>query len=87
MCRRGCVSNEMYSYFYCIGLNPFYFRDPIQCGDLIRLEHLLTKKNLHSHLFSAPLSHGQEVSAFGKDGDGDTGIVVQSKFTFCSLNN
>lgn len=58
--------------------------DPIQCGDLIRLEHLLTKKNLHSHLFSAPLSHGQEVSAFGKDGDGDTG---DNWFVMCEGDN
>ena len=46
---------------------------PIECGSIIRLTHLQTKKNLHSHHFPSPLSHNQEVSAFGKDGDGDTG--------------
>lgn len=45
----------------------------IRCGDSIRLTHLGTGKNLHSHLFSSPLSGEQEVSAFGTDGEGDTG--------------
>lgn len=47
---------------------------PVQCGETIRLEHLDTRKNLHSHLFRAPLSGNQEVSAFGdENGNGDTG--------------
>ena len=46
---------------------------PIKCGDLIRLEHVGTNKNLHSHLFKAPLSGFQEVSAYGEKGVGDTG--------------
>ncbi|CAG0917924.1 unnamed protein product [Notodromas monacha] len=53
--------------------------EPVECGQEIRLEHLTTKRNLHSHLFSSPLSRNQEVSAFGEEGDGDTGdnwIVV-----------
>ena len=48
--------------------------DAIQCGDKIRLKHLTTGCYLHSHLFNAPLSRGnQEVSCFGKEGEGDTG--------------
>ncbi|KAL7727221.1 hypothetical protein ACLKA6_004482 [Drosophila palustris] len=47
--------------------------EPIACGATIRLEHLTTKKNLHSHHFSSPLSGEQEVSAYGVDGVGDTG--------------
>jgi dolichyl-phosphate-mannose--protein O-mannosyl transferase len=47
--------------------------EPIKCGGMIRLTHLITKKNLHSHLFSSPLSGNQEVSAYGNDGEGDTG--------------
>ncbi|KAB7495865.1 Stromal cell-derived factor 2-like protein 1 [Armadillidium nasatum] len=47
--------------------------EPVACGQKIRLEHLPTKKNLHSHLFSSPLSDEQEISAFGEDGEGDTG--------------
>jgi dolichyl-phosphate-mannose--protein O-mannosyl transferase len=46
---------------------------PVKCGDSLRLTHLATGKNLHSHLFSSPLSAEQEVSAFGNDGEGDTG--------------
>eukprot|EP01031_Cornospumella_fuschlensis_P034455 gene34455-41708_t len=46
---------------------------PIKCGDVIRLEHVDTGKNLHSHLFKAPISGQQEVSGFGDRGNGDTG--------------
>jgi len=46
---------------------------PIKCGDYIRLEHVDTGKNLHSHLFRAPLSGNQEVSGYGEHGVGDTG--------------
>uniref|UniRef100_A0A2P2I1F1 Stromal cell-derived factor 2-like n=1 Tax=Hirondellea gigas TaxID=1518452 RepID=A0A2P2I1F1_9CRUS len=48
---------------------------PIKCGDEIRLEHISTQRNLHSHHFSSPLSDQQEVSAFGEEGEGDTGDV------------
>lgn len=48
--------------------------EPVECGAVVRLTHMQTKKNLHSHHFSSPLSGNQEVSAFGdKNGDGDTG--------------
>jgi len=46
---------------------------PYKCGDVVRFEHVTTSCLLHSHLFSSPLSHNQEVSCFGKGGDGDTG--------------
>lgn len=59
---------------------------PIKCGESIRLEHVDTKKNLHSHLFRAPLSGNQEVSAFGDGGQGDTGdnweVVCEAKESF-----
>ena len=47
--------------------------EPIACGGKIRLEHSQTSKNLHSHLFRAALTGNQEVSAFGEEGNGDTG--------------
>merc|ERR1712241_619339 len=47
----------------------------VKCGQEIRLQHQSTKRNLHSHHFSSPLSNQQEVSAFGEEGDGDTGDV------------
>lgn len=46
---------------------------PIECGSIIRLQHVQTRKYLHSHLFKSPLSNQQEVSAFGGDEDTDTG--------------
>lgn len=46
----------------------FYFnREPVKCGNIIRLQHLATLKNLHSHHFASPLSGNQEVSAYGDD--------------------
>lgn len=45
----------------------------IKCGDIVRLEHMQTGKNLHSHLYKAPLSNNQEVSGYGDSGYGDTG--------------
>ncbi|KAL8594954.1 Stromal cell-derived factor 2-like protein [Nucella lapillus] len=46
---------------------------PVKCGQTIRLMHLSTRRNLHSHHFQSPLSHNLEVSAFGEDGEGDEG--------------
>lgn len=46
----------------------------IKCGEIIRLQHVVTSKNLHSHIFTSPLSNNQEISAYGDDsGEGDTG--------------
>lgn len=36
----------------------------VRCNDVIRLQHLRTAKNLHSHDHRAPLHHGNEVSAY-----------------------
>ncbi|KAM6954148.1 stromal cell-derived factor 2-like protein 1 [Aplochiton taeniatus] len=44
---------------------------PIKCGQAIRITHMKTGRNLHSHHFSSPLSNNQEVSAFGENGEGD----------------
>ena len=65
---------------------------PILCGDVIRLEHMETAKNLHSHVIQSPLSRKNEVSAYGDDGEGDrldnwivecidktTGLMINSK--------
>jgi dolichyl-phosphate-mannose--protein O-mannosyl transferase len=47
---------------------------PIKCNEIIRLTHLETMKNLHSHDVKSPLSRQQEVSGFGEgDGIGDNG--------------
>ena len=57
--------------------------EPIKCGSVIRLTHLKTRKNLHSNSDTqrdvpAPLSRwNNEVNAFGKDGEGDSGDNFQ----------
>ena len=55
----------------------FYFgREPVDCGSLLRLQHLATGKFLHSHSFSSPLSSNQEVSAFGENGTQNTVFFI-----------
>jgi dolichyl-phosphate-mannose--protein O-mannosyl transferase len=59
--------------------------EPIQCGQVIRLTHLASLKNLHSHNVRSPLSRQQEVSAYGEgDGMGDNGddwkVVCNGKY-------
>ncbi len=50
-----------------------YRRTPIKCDSVIRLFHVTTRRNLHSHNYPSPLSNNQEVSAYGEDGVGDEG--------------
>lgn len=47
--------------------------EPIKCGQQIRLQHVATNKNLHSHHFQSPLSGNQEISCYGENGIGDSG--------------
>lgn len=48
--------------------------EQIKCGDIIRLTHVNTLMNLHSHEVKSVLSRQQEVSAYGEgDGSGDGG--------------
>jgi len=55
--------------------------DKIPYGSKIRLQHVRTGKNLHSHLVASPLTRQQEVTCYGNNGDGDTGDnwIVQPK--------
>jgi dolichyl-phosphate-mannose--protein O-mannosyl transferase len=47
---------------------------PIPCGSVVRLTHVGTGRNLHSHGAQSPLSRQQEVTAFGEgDWKGDAG--------------
>jgi hypothetical protein len=43
----------------------------VRHGDLIRLEHISTKRNLHSHSRRSPLTGQQEVTACGEGGKAD----------------
>ena len=47
---------------------------PIPCNTAIRLTHMQTRRNLHSHGVKSPMSKQQEVSGYGQgDGRGDGG--------------
>ncbi|CAH0513216.1 unnamed protein product [Peronospora belbahrii] len=63
---------------------------PIACGSTIRLEHMLTRRNLHSHMYKPPLSSKNlEVSAFGVAGEGDrldSWIVECQENQQCSID-
>ena len=45
--------------------------NPVKCDDIVRLEHVNTSKNLHSHNFPSYITDSQEVTAFGQNGSGD----------------
>ncbi|KAD5507754.1 hypothetical protein E3N88_15457 [Mikania micrantha] len=47
--------------------------EKIKSGTIIRLQHMKTRKWLHSHLHASPISGNLEVSCFGDDGNSDTG--------------
>ncbi|KAI8529406.1 hypothetical protein RHMOL_Rhmol12G0222500 [Rhododendron molle] len=47
--------------------------DTIKSGTDIRLQHMRTRRWLHSHLHASPISGNLEVSCFGGDGNSDTG--------------
>ncbi|CDF41172.1 unnamed protein product [Chondrus crispus] len=44
--------------------------EPVKCGDWVRLQHLNTGKNLHSHDHRAPMNADAEVSAYALQKDG-----------------
>lgn len=44
---------------------------PVPHLGLLRLEHVATKRNLHSHEIASAVTGQQEVSAFGENGEGD----------------
>ena len=51
----------------------FRWGQPVQNGDVIRLEHGNTGRNLHSHAgFPSPSTGQQEVTCFGDHGTGDS---------------
>lgn len=65
--------NSFWQILSPIGFDQVNRGEKVKCGSNIRLLHLSTRRNLHSHLFLSPLSNNQEVSAFGEDGKGDEG--------------
>jgi len=72
------LSEDVNSHWTIKGPEEYDFckrGEPVTCGQTVRMEHLTTMRNLHSHHFSSPLTNQQEVSAFGEGGVGDTGDV------------
>ncbi|VFQ87281.1 unnamed protein product [Cuscuta campestris] len=47
--------------------------DAIKTGSIIRLQHMRTRRWLHSHLHASPISGNLEVSCYGDDNVSDTG--------------
>ncbi|XP_062101745.1 stromal cell-derived factor 2-like protein [Humulus lupulus] len=47
--------------------------DSIEGGTVIRLQHMRTRKWLHSHMHASPITGNQEVSCFGGENESDTG--------------
>ena len=45
----------------------------VSCGDVVRLQHVTTRRYLHSHLHSSPLTNQQEVSGYGEGSHSDSG--------------
>lgn len=46
--------------------------NPVRNGDIIRIQHMTTGRNLHSHGIPSPVTGQQEVSGYGDDGAGDS---------------
>lgn len=53
------------------------FTDVVKCGDCVRLEHMMTQKNLHTHEHRSPVTGNNEVSGYGNNGNGDDGNTIQ----------
>ncbi|KAG0479534.1 hypothetical protein HPP92_010392 [Vanilla planifolia] len=47
--------------------------DAIPSGSIIRLQHMTTRRWLHSHVYASPISGNLEVSCFGGDDESNTG--------------
>ncbi|WP_338786163.1 MIR domain-containing protein [Metabacillus sp. FJAT-53654] len=72
-CFRGADDNDLWRIKGPDGTDANYkINEVVKHGDVIRLEHVLTKRNLHSHSgHPSPVTGQQEVTCFGSDGQGD----------------
>ena len=68
----GRDENDLFEVRAGHGQPACTFGAPVRNGDVLRLTHVQTGRNLHSHAgLASPLGSGQEVTAFGADGQGD----------------
>jgi C1A family cysteine protease len=72
-CFAGADDNDLWRIKGPDGQPPNYRSgEPIQHGDVVRLEHVVTRRNLHSHTgFPSPVTGQQEITGFGDSGIGD----------------
>ena len=54
---------------------------PLTAGTVFRLQHVSTKRNLHSHKVTSAVTKQQEVSCFGENGNGDTNCKRRLEFS------
>ena len=54
---------------------------PLTTSTVFRLQHVITKRNLHSHGIKSAVSQQQEVSCFGDNGHGDTNCNWRLEFS------
>ncbi|WP_121609810.1 MIR domain-containing protein [Mesobacillus foraminis] len=73
-CFRGADDNDLWKVKGPHGTQANHrSNEPVQHGDVIRLEHVLTQLNLHSHSgHPSPVTGQQEVTCFGSGGQGDS---------------
>lgn len=55
-----------------LGEQPCTTGAPIKCDEFVRLEHVATERNLHTHTVTSPLSGQQEVSCYEPREEGDS---------------
>jgi hypothetical protein len=79
-CFRGADDNDLWRIKGPDGTDANYkINEVVQHGDVIRLEHVLTKRNLHSHSgHPSPVTGQQEVTCFGSEGQGDLSIRTRT---------
>ncbi|MBI5296600.1 MAG: hypothetical protein HY869_14070 [Chloroflexi bacterium] len=68
----GMDENDYWIVKGAHGRDEFFNKGtPVKNNDIIRLEHLNTRKNLHSHPgYTSPLTQQQEVTAFSPENNG-----------------
>jgi len=63
---------------------PCVTATPVKCNSIIRLTHVQSNKNLHSHSYKSALASKQEVTCFGEGGNGDASdnfeVICRGKF-------
>jgi hypothetical protein len=69
----GRDENDLFEVRAAHGQPACTFGAPVRNGDVLRLTHVQTGRNLHSHAGRlSPLGTAQEVTGFGTDGVGDS---------------